>query len=136
MNIDLSQLDDLAQRFADMPSRIDEALQNGMQLAMAALVQDVQANKLSGQVLNARSGRLRDSITASISQNGAVTKGTVGSDVPYAAIHEYGGTILRGRIKTTRINEPERSYLRSAQSDQAGAVQAQLTQSVMEAING
>jgi phage gpG-like protein len=135
MNVDLSQLDALGDRFAAMPGVANKALDSALQASMAALVTDVQANKLSGQVLKARSGRLRDSITASIDRKGDVATATVGSDLPYAAIHEYGGTILRSRIKSYRIVEPERSYLRSALADQAAAIQSNLTGALMEAIS-
>ena len=99
------------------------------------MVEDIQENKLSGQVLNARSGRLRDSIAASLTINGNRVSAGVGSDIPYAAIHEYGGTILRARLKPYSIVEPERSYLRSTLNEQSDDMAAELTKAVMEAIN-
>jgi len=50
------------------------------------------SEKLSGNVLQRRSGRLLSSITADVRENGSELMGSVGSaNVPYAAILEYGG---------------------------------------------
>lgn len=52
-------------------------------------------NKLSGQVLNKRTGHLQQSIQQKVDETPNEITGTVYSagDVKYAAIHEYGGTI-------------------------------------------
>ncbi len=73
---------------------------------MAALLTKTQAltldlqrhvveDKLSGQVLNVRSGDLRRSIQQDVTQTGDLIVGRVFSsgDVKYAAIHEFGGDI-------------------------------------------
>ena len=51
--------------------------------------------KLSGEVLNVRTGRLRRSIFELVEATPEVVIGKVSSsaDVPYGRIHEYGGTI-------------------------------------------
>lgn len=51
--------------------------------------------KLSGDVLNVRSGALRRSIFSNTDDDGGTITGTIASsgDVKYAAIHEFGGTI-------------------------------------------
>ena len=53
----------------------------------------VKNDKLSGAVLNAGSGTLRDSIAANVSADADGVVASVGSegDVKYAAIQEYGG---------------------------------------------
>ena len=68
--------------------------------------------------------------------------GTVGSDVVYARIHEYGGTIVPKVAKALRfviggqtvvaksVTMPERSFLRSALSDREMDIRAALAAAV------
>jgi len=95
--------------------------------------------KLTGEVLQVRSGRLRRSINMRMEGTGGdQVSGTVGTNVLYAAIHEFGGTIpghpleavnakalrfmpkgasdfiFRRRVQIPDIRMPERSFLRSA----------------------
>lgn len=98
----------------------------------------VKAGKLSGQVLNVRTGTLRRSIDQVVHDDGDVVRGEVDTNVHYARAHEYGwrgtqtvGAHLRTikqvfgkRLKTPKtimigthartVNMPERSFLRSA----------------------
>lgn len=97
----------------------------------------VKITKTQRKKLNIITGRLARSIANSYSyaqgtggvneairdvtiQGGAVV-GVIGSRVPYAAIHEYGGTIhhnnLFGRGIKATINIPPRPYLRPAIKD-------------------
>lgn len=46
--------------------------------------------KLSGEVLNRRSGRLRNSINLKVTEGETKITGAVGTNVIYAAAHEYG----------------------------------------------
>lgn len=55
------------------------------------LINKIMFEKLSGQVLNVRGGRLRDSIDQEISDDELSTR--VGTNVEYGKIHEFGGTI-------------------------------------------
>lgn len=50
----------------------------------------VQRDKLSGQVLNVRTNNLRSSIHQEVTTSGGKITGIVGTNVEYAAIHEYG----------------------------------------------
>ena len=139
----MSDLDDLRQALSDLPGSVRGALRAELQAAMADLAASIQDDKLSGQVLKVRSGRLRASITAEVSDDGESLSGTVGSDVPYAAIHEYGGTIVRRQAAAARRGrrpggagvtvEPERSYLRSALAEQADDIRDRLTQAILSA---
>ena len=107
-----------------------------------ALVGYIQADKLSGQVLNVRSGVLRNSVHHAMDASGDRVVATVGTDVVYAAIHEYGGTIVPKTAQALRfvidgktihaksVTMPERSYLRSALSDRAQAIRDALAAAV------
>jgi phage gpG-like protein len=79
----------LASLPADVLSRLEE---KARQLA-ATLADKVREEKLSGGVLQIRSGALKASISSDISIDGNEVNATVGSfgDVKYAAIQEYGG---------------------------------------------
>jgi len=50
----------------------------------------IKSEKLSGQVLNVRTGTLRRSISYQIQQTGTDTIAKIGTNVKYAAAHEYG----------------------------------------------
>lgn len=56
------------------------------------LLTKVKAEKLSGQVLNVRTGRLRRSITQRVEQTEEAVTGVVGTNVDYARRHEFGFT--------------------------------------------
>jgi phage gpG-like protein len=77
-------------------------------LDAGALIERSAKKKVSGPVLNARTGRLRRSIHARAQGTGIDAVVTVGSTVEYAAIHEFGGktpprTILPRRAKALRF---------------------------------
>ena len=138
----MQTLNDLRQHLADLPDNARAALRRELSAAMSDLAASIRDDKLSGQVLQVRSGRLRASITATVSEEGGTLVGTVGSDLTYAAIQEYGGTILRrqaANAKQLRPNtgvtvEPERSYLRSTLAEQASSIRERLTAAIMKAI--
>jgi phage gpG-like protein len=105
------------------------------------LLRNVKDDKLSGQVLNVRTGRLRRSINQRTSGlDTPQPEGVVGTNVVYARPHEYGfkgvvsvKTHMRiqkqafGKAITPvevtvpqhsrRVNLPEKSFLRSALAD-------------------
>lgn len=117
--------------------RIREELRVGIGRLALKLARKVQREKLSGQVLKVRTGRLRRSVNDIVVDEGEKVSGIVSTPVKYAPPHEYGfsGTVtvkehLRtikqafGRAITPRqitvsehkakMNLPERSFLRSA----------------------
>ena len=58
---------------------------------MAVMLMDyVKTSKLSGQVLHNQSGRLRRSVTAKVEGDYGLITGIVGTNVEYAAAHEFG----------------------------------------------
>ncbi|HEV2097760.1 MAG TPA: HK97 gp10 family phage protein [Stellaceae bacterium] len=121
------------------------------------LQSNVQQNKLSGQVLNTRSGALKSSIGVAIDQGGTTVTATVFSNLDYAAAQEYGfsGTVnVRASLRlikeafgrpiaaktfgvgaySRRMNLPERSFLRSALDDMAPDISAGVQDALSEAI--
>ena len=67
----------------------------GIDIATLRLERVIKARKLSGQVLNVRTGRLRSSFGTQRArhQSGVGVYGLVGTNVVYARIHEVGGVI-------------------------------------------
>jgi phage gpG-like protein len=107
------------------------------------LMRKVMEEKLSGQVLNKRTGNLRRSIPRGthVTETGSSVVGVVGLGddqkiAKYGAIHEYGGTIpahtveiknklalrwmnngtprFAKRVNIPAVTMPERSFLRSS----------------------
>ena len=90
---ELEGLEAAAARLDDYPAALSAALAAKASELAAALADRVRTDKVSGAVLNARTGALRDSIAADVSADADGVLATVGSfgDVKYAAIQEYGG---------------------------------------------
>lgn len=93
MSIILNGFDDFKDRID--PDKARAALLKTMQQVVRILVAYVQNDELSGQVLHIRTDRLKASITGSSEVDGDVITGKIGTNVVYAAIQEFGGTIHR-----------------------------------------
>lgn len=137
-------------------------IQKGIGRIVLKLLVRVKANKLSGQALNVRTGRLRRSITQRVEASAEEISGIVGTNVEYAAAHEYGfkgvvtikqhlrlvkqafGRPLKFPVWSTvsthskNANIPERSFLRSALADMKGSgeIEAEIDASIASAIRG
>lgn len=137
MQVRVELVDNATVHFQALPEDIRKRLRvvmvrDGQQLL------GIARDNLSGKVLNARSGDLRNSLKALMHENPATIYVEVTADTPYAAIHEYGGhtrphvieavnahalhfmlPAAGGWVFAKRVNHPgskipERSYLRSA----------------------
>ncbi len=114
--------------------------------------------KLSGEVLQARSGALAASIISSIGIDGSATSVSISSaGVPYAAIQEFGGKTAAheivavkgkalafsaggGEIFATSVHHPgstipARSYLGSSLAEMRGDLEAGFKQAILEALD-
>lgn len=87
------------EKFVAWAKGLSSAISKALFLKMRALVLRLEAHvkqhKLSGQVLRVRTGALRSSIFNRVEEKGTMVIGRVIAprDVPYAAIHEFGGRI-------------------------------------------
>ena len=106
------------------------------------LLTKVKAEKLSGQVLRVRTGRLRRSITYDIIETPTEIGGVVGTNVSYAKAHEFGFTgvvSVRAHLRAAkdgaahsvvghsrRVNLPERSFLRSSLKEMDGKIRHEI----------
>jgi phage gpG-like protein len=134
----------LAARLAEEVARLGDVLRDRVD------------RNLSGDVLQRKSGRLAGSIAVDVERTGLSAIATVSSDAPYAAIHEYGGTIparsilprtaralafpWRGqqrffkRVQVPAVTMPERSFLRSALDETAPELYAAIQAAASEAM--
>jgi phage gpG-like protein len=148
--------DALAARFEAMPARLASVLAQEASRLGDELRAAVERN-LSGGVLQQRSGRLASSIVVAVEQNGAAVSATLGSDVPYAAIHEYGGVIpahqilpksaralafpwqgrerFFRRVEMPPVQMPERSFLRSALAEMEPEIRAAMAGAASRAVS-
>jgi len=150
LGLSLSADDALDARLGDFAGALSDALAVKAEGLALALAEAVKVDKLSGQMLAARSGALRDSIAAEVAADGDAVVATVGSlgDLKYAAIEEYGGKtgaheILPDKAKAlafvaggamrfaARVEHPgstipARSYLRATLDEQSDAIVAAL----------
>jgi phage gpG-like protein len=118
------------------------------------LQRHVIEDKLSGQVLKVRTGTLRRSINRRVTMSDTSIQASVGTNVKYARIHEYGFTgpeqvkahlrkitmafgkplkeprTVNVRAFTRQMNLPERSFLRSALADMTGEILDGMTAAV------
>lgn len=159
IGIQITGADRVVKTLGDAPAKMLGAASSSLDLWGAELAEYIRSSKLSGQVLNRRSGDLAASIfkidaqpTASSVSGGA--RG--GGDLPYARIHEFGGVIpahdvvaknaralsftidgVRRFAKSVHIPDvqmPERSYMRSAFEEKAPEGIESLRAAVKEAI--
>lgn len=149
---------ELVQKFDRFPAKLHDEVKKGLGRLALKLARNVQRDKLSGQVLNVRTGRLRRSITDLVEDNGDVVSGIVSTPVKYARPHEEGfhGTVtvrehmreikqafgrsiaprqITVRAHDMKMNLPERSFLRSALADMraSGAVTTELEAAIARA---
>jgi phage gpG-like protein len=150
-------LDALTGRLGALPQTLAERLVQEVE-RLGGVLRDRIERKLSGEVLQQRSGRLAGSIAVSAEQAGSGARVSVSSDAPYAAIHEYGGTIparsilpqsaralafpWRGqqrffkRVSLPAVTLPERSFMRSALAETGPEIEAAIQQAALEAVQG
>ncbi|WP_404711746.1 HK97 gp10 family phage protein [Sphingomonas sp. MMS24-J13] len=159
--IDLQMIgaDAIAAGLDSLAPRLTAELQTSVGDLALRLTRMIQQDKLSGAVLQTRSGRLQRSIRPVIESDGGRITATVTADAPYAAAHEFGfhGTVsvrqhlrrirqafgrpiaeksITVRAHAMRMNLPERSFLRSALADlqASGAVQGTIDAGMTRAI--
>ena len=157
IDVSVTGLDTLSARFAALPQTLAARLADEVERLGGVLRDRVERN-LSGQVLRQKSGRLAASIAVSVEQTGAGASATVSSDAPYAAIHEYGGTIpartilpqnaralafpWRGRqrffkrVSVPAATLPARSFMRSALAETAPEIRAAIAAAADEVMQG
>ena len=141
--------------FDGMPRAIRDALETKAG-ALALMLEAKIKGKLSGDVLNVRTGALRRSIFSDIiaDEDGIHAYAASSADVPYAAIHEFGYvgiehvrahirriTSAAGKEVTQNVkafdremNMPERSFLRTSLAEMEDIIVQGLQDAVRNAV--
>jgi phage gpG-like protein len=156
LTLEIGGDDTVAEQLADLPPRVRQALREELTGLSDALLARVQ-QKLSGEVLAARSGRLRDSVRQEPAEGDITIAAAVvvPASVPYAAIQEFGGTtpahaivprkgealrfvaggkaVFARRVAHPGSRIPERPYLRAALAEMENDITAGLGEAVAEA---
>ena len=128
-------------------------VKNCVQRLTLQLLRKVKEDKLSGQVLKNQTGTLRRSINQKVEDLGSAIVGSVGTNLVYARVHEFGfdgqvnvkehlrtitkawGRQLAAPVQftvhahTAQRHLPERSFLRSAMDEMRPEIREQLVQS-------
>jgi len=155
---ELSLNDGASAALEAMPARLRAALSDKAN-ALAAELQAKIQQKLSGGVLNQKSGALARSIAATIDASSTDVSVTIWAspDIKYAAIHEYGGTIpphqivpgkaralafliggkqaFAARVNLPAIAMPERSYMRSSLAEMADEIGEGLSEAMAKVLD-
>lgn len=108
----------------------------------------IKRDKLSGQVLNRRTGRLSRSIHSEPARlEGSAILGKVGTNLVYAPVHEFGATIRAKRAKylrfkidghwvmKTQVTIPARPYMRPSLQERGPAIREGLKRAIRKVIN-
>ncbi len=137
-----------------------QAVQNALLGRADALRGTLEARiqqKLSGEVLQTRSGALAASIISAIENDGSATSVSISSTgVPYAAIQEFGGKTVAHDIVAVKAKAlafsmggdhffaksvhhpgstiPARSYLGSSLADMRDDIELDFKQAILEAL--
>lgn len=146
-------------RFDKLPPKLRASLYRKVSYLTLQLENHVKTQKLSGQVLNVVTGRLRRSIFSKVTQTATEVTGSVSSsgDVKYAAIHEFGfdgDETVRAHTRTVKqafgrtiapmkvevqqhtrhMVMPERSFLRSSFVDLKQMLRDGVKQAIAEGL--
>lgn len=137
IEIDVTALEGMAQLFD--AATVREAAGTGFERGIAQMCAYIQQNKLSGQVLNQRSGHLSQAVGhPDVSTNGDNFTAIVGGPF-YGGVHEFGATInspvlIEGvgwrYIKTL----PARPWLYPSAEEQLPNIAEQMRQEVAQAM--
>jgi phage gpG-like protein len=149
-------VDEVVGRLLLAPKAVRDAVFRAVERSAAAVTARAKA-KLSDDVLHVRTGRLRRSVHYAMTGTEATPTAAIGTDVEYAAIHEFGGQTKSHVIEAVNarvlawpgadgqmhfaasVNHPgsrmpERSFLRSALADEAAAIRERINEAVKGAL--
>jgi phage gpG-like protein len=141
-------------RLKDGAERARAAVRLAVARLAVALQRRVKERKLTGQVLNVRTGRLRRSINFRVTESGDEIVGAVGTNVEYGRLWELGGVIpsrvIEPRAKgalywpgaahpVARVTQPERvvaarPFLRPALDEMRARIRRELSAAIRGAL--
>lgn len=95
IQIQITGATEVAAKFDTFPQAMRDKIFMKFGILAVKLQSHIKNDKLSGQVLNIKTGDLKNSIQQEVTQDASSVTAEVFSagNIPYAAIHEYGGVI-------------------------------------------
>lgn len=144
MGIQIAGVERVVLRLQNLAASATAKLRATMSSVATDVSSYVKETKLSGQVLNVRSGRLRRSINGQVRDSADAVSALIGTNLVYAKVYEFGfqGTVnvpahtrmqtmafgrampareVEVRAHPMRMNMPERSFLRTSLRETAPA---------------
>ena len=141
--------EEVVHKLGETSGKVRKALHAAIERLSIRLMVSVKRDRLSGQALNVRTGRLRRSITQTVTDDGNRVTGYVGTVVEYAPIHEYGfkgamnirahmrssknGKSFSVRAHTKNVTLPERSFMRTALADMKSEIGTKINEALAQA---
>ena len=113
-------------KFAKALKREGSELSKKLRASMVSSVMDVQTTAKKPGYVPYKTGSLRRSITSSVDISGSGILGTIGSNLDYAAIHEFGGRT--GRNGSVYI-QPSR-YIQRAVEDNEDKIRERIRSAI------
>ena len=141
----------VASAISQMIDRTRQSVYKEMLAVTTDLAGYVKREKLSGQVLRRVSGDLSRSVSSNTTINGDIILGTVGTNLFYGRVHEYGfsGNVAVSahtrkskygmqnvRAHTRNMRFPERSFLRTSLKEQLPDIRQRLANALIRGLNG
>lgn len=141
-----------AEEFLARLAGSQDRLQRDMVKVVTRLSIEVQGavkDKLTGKVLHVRTGTLRRSINRKVDVTPSGAVATIGTNVKYAGVHEFGfngevtvkahgrkmrAGVIAVRQHTRKMHMPERSYLRSTLKDFALRIRTEIKEAAVKAV--
>ena len=149
---------EVIEHLGTVPAKVRVNVRDALDAWGTELALYIKTDKLSGQVLNRRTGLLSGSVHPLLEDSAqGITGGAgAGAGVPYARIHEFGGTIpahevvarnaqalaftvdgtlrFAKRVQIPDVEMPERSYMRSSFTEKSPQGIEELRAAVREAL--
>lgn len=147
----------IPQIFQERGAKFESAVSQAVMI-LAIKMTGLVKQKLSGDVLKVRTGRLRRSIHYTLENTTNRSTAIVGTNVEYAAIHEFGGTIpahvifpknkqalkfmmggqvvFAKRVNIPAVTMPQRSFLQSSLDQMMPEIKDTLTRTVNRVMKG
>lgn len=144
MEIEVTGIDLISAKIERMSDDIKIKLRVTMTDVVNLLQNKIVDDKLNGGALNRRTGNLYRSIKSEIIESeNSITGRVFTTGIPYAPIHEYGGTIKTRlgtgakpprRLGKAEVIMPQRSYMRSSLQELRDSIIEQLSIAVGEVV--
>jgi phage gpG-like protein len=149
--------DAVADTLRAAPAKIQAAVRRAVEESAARVLSAAKA-KVSDDVLHVKTGRLRRSLHYVLGGTDTAPSAAIGTNVEYAAIHEFGGqtkahviealnakvlafekggvTVFATRVNHPGSRMPQRSFLRSALAREASGIKQRIEAAVGGALPG